>query len=190
MSPRYICDACKDFIQGISLGYAAKCNFSILVTCKNLLTLPLKHKCHKHNLYCAMEKQFDNSLKQWYCKKCKHRIYLDSIYQCVECDVCFHIECIPLPIVVKHKCHKHLLTFTRYKYGKLGLGVCKTELGPVNFAYRCEECTYSAHVECMISKGDDAWQDSQARRDALSFDTKNESEKDMKNDLEKLSLVE
>ncbi|KAK3228836.1 hypothetical protein Dsin_000717 [Dipteronia sinensis] len=114
-----------------------------------------------------------------------------SFYRCVECDMNIHLECIPLPRAINHKCHCHPLTLTNSvnkdvfgEYYCCDIDACETEINPDYHAYCCEECIYIALIECVIIENEDAWQDWQPELAALSFDTKDESE------LEGLSLVE
>lgn len=83
------------------------------------------------------------------------------VYGCLSCDVFVHLECIPLPRVVKHQSHtyndyaftlsysKNHLEFSSYEYHYF---VCEQK-GNLNHPfYHCEHCLHIAHIDCILSE--------------------------------------
>ncbi|OWM74019.1 uncharacterized protein LOC116213083 [Punica granatum] len=69
-----------------------------------------------------------------------------------------HFHCIPfdVPKTIKHEYHYHPLTFTE-SYAEEGRAehycdACEEERDPMAPVYRCEECDFTAHTACAISK--------------------------------------
>lgn len=144
------CKACNQLITGISLSCWI-CYFHLHVSCVNPFTRALKHECHNHSLFYFMDESSE-SLK---CRICHERCQ-DSFYRCLECNSNFHVECIPLPCVLKHdECHQHpLMLFDSlkvvYDCEEYRCDICEQEGNTEHHAYYCDECKFIAHIECVI----------------------------------------
>ena len=146
------CKACTRSIRGVSLR-CSSCHFDLHVSCSKPAQRALKHKAHKHRLFYFSEKWLSSFMK---CNFCDENFEGCNFYRCVDCDVNFHVECIPLPRVVKNdKSHQHPVKLL----SSLGLvcdreeyccDVCKEQGNAGHHVYYCDECNFMAHIECVL----------------------------------------
>ncbi|KAJ0079083.1 hypothetical protein Patl1_23132 [Pistacia atlantica] len=147
------CDACGYLIQGFSL-MCGSCQCFFHVPCVEATPRSLKHKCHKHNLFYFT----DVNAETWFCDCCN--LYLSgSYYGCVSCGIRLHLQCVPIPKIVEHKCHWHPLTLVdsivEDDYSKgCYCDVCNRPLYLKHHVYKCKKCRFFAHIECIVSEDD------------------------------------
>ncbi|XP_021298093.1 uncharacterized protein LOC110427047 isoform X2 [Herrania umbratica] len=147
------CSACRFKIIE-SIGYSCRqCDFHLHLHCANSLKLALKIKSHMHNLY-YFGPDYEKSYQL--CNQCKSYIGKEPFYYCVECNINLHLKCVPIPCLVKSKCHMHRLTlknnFVEDDSGEYYCDICEEERNSKNHCYYCEECAglFVAHVECVL----------------------------------------
>jgi hypothetical protein len=104
----------------------------------------LKHEGHQHILFLAL----DSHRKCKACSKDKEK----SIFVCTSCDFALGIRCANLPLVARHKYDTHLLklTYRNVVKDEYYCLICEEERNPNHWFYYCEECDFSAHIECII----------------------------------------
>ncbi|OMO96110.1 C1-like protein [Corchorus olitorius] len=96
-----------------------------------------------------------------------NEIFEGPFYRCVECGINFHLKCVPVPQIIKSKCHFHPLTlkdsFVEDDSGEHYCDVCEEERHPKDHVYCCDECEglFVAHIECALPMMEET---SQARR--------------------------
>lgn len=96
------CNARGGEITGIKFN-CSSCSFDIHVSCaKNPRSRALKHDSRDHNLFYFVE----NGFSCFNCTKCG-RGCRGPFYRCLECKISLHVDCIPLPRLMRHKCHLH-----------------------------------------------------------------------------------
>ncbi|XP_021282468.1 uncharacterized protein LOC110415216 [Herrania umbratica] len=166
------CNACKGELEDYPCQnyYCNKCNFWLHVFCIRLLPT-LKHNCHEHDLtYFIVTNKEDfkcnlcdgncNAAAEWSILNPFSWFYGKSdcaFYRCVQCDLNFHLNCIPIPRTTKHRYHRHSLilkdSFKEDDSGEYYCDICEEERNSENHVYCCEKCTYIAHIECAINEG-------------------------------------
>ncbi|XP_022743780.1 uncharacterized protein LOC111294625 [Durio zibethinus] len=146
------CNFCRernDCIAYICFG----CNFFLHYSCAKYQTRKMKHNCHIHDLLHLGKSIFVKTPPQ--CATC-HTDCNDTLFGCIECEFYIHLECISLPYIVKHMRHLHSLTLTNSvvenNSGEHYCDICETERNPEHDVYYCKECTYIAHIDCVISE--------------------------------------
>lgn len=96
----------------------------------------------------------------WFeCRKCGE-CCLEAFYRCVACGVNFHLNCVPIPHVVKTPYHRHNVKLVDsflvqgYDLEDQYCDVCEEKRDPRHHVYHCEECTvfFVAHIDCILSK--------------------------------------
>ncbi|XP_006431789.2 uncharacterized protein LOC18040817 [Citrus clementina] len=116
----------------------------------------LKHKGHKHGLFYFSDKSLSSFMQ---CEFCCKQFEGSNFYRCVDCDVNFHVECIPLPRVVKNdKAHQHPLLLLSslqlvYDSEKYCCDICRERGIARHHVYYCDDCKFIAHVECVLNEG-------------------------------------
>ncbi|XVF42329.1 hypothetical protein PTKIN_Ptkin01aG0352600 [Pterospermum kingtungense] len=116
----------------------------------------MKHDCHVHPLL-LFGKSNIISEKQGYlaCDECRQSIK-ESFLSCKNCDFGIHLECVPLPSIVKHDRLLHLLKIVNSVVeddsGEYYCDMCETERNSEHAVYVCEECKFTAHIDCVISE--------------------------------------
>ncbi|XVF06430.1 hypothetical protein REPUB_Repub06bG0047400 [Reevesia pubescens] len=81
-----------------------------------------------------------------------------NFYRCVQCDINFHLECIPIPPTTKHRYHRHdfmfIDSFIEDDSGEYCCDICEEERDPKHPVYCCKDCKYIAHIHCALDKVD------------------------------------
>ncbi|KAJ4824354.1 hypothetical protein Tsubulata_009406 [Turnera subulata] len=161
------CKACNSHIYfGIQYACSECTAFAIHASCAEYMTSTLKSSCHDHILFSFAKEeypkfQFDEAESSFECKCGK--LCCSSFYRCVECDMNFHLDCIPLPIkVIKHEWHSHPLTLVdsmrEDDSGEYYCEICCEPRNPNHGAYYCEECKDQhgvlviAHIGCTLEE--------------------------------------
>ncbi|KAF7153130.1 hypothetical protein RHSIM_Rhsim01G0074100 [Rhododendron simsii] len=135
----YVCSECS--------GY-----FGISCTLK-------KSKPHEHPLVYFNIKS--NKLK---CESCC-RYLLTPFFRCEECNFNIHVSCVSiLPQVVKHCCHRHILSLTYSpvkdfpeddENAEFYCDICEEHRYLLDPTYYCEECHFVSHVHCAIATSEE-----------------------------------
>ncbi|KAJ8769749.1 hypothetical protein K2173_005955 [Erythroxylum novogranatense] len=154
------CGACHRAYWGLAY-LCFDCDFSLHILCaiKSLKVVgALNHKCHQHNLYYFVADHIPHSLGYVPCSICG-KACEGCFYICLDCNSCYHLECIPIPpeiLVPDH--HMHSLTLMDPLVGvdvdesqEYYCFACEQERDPTYHAYYCQQCSYTAHIECILS---------------------------------------
>ncbi|KAJ4829512.1 hypothetical protein Tsubulata_040194 [Turnera subulata] len=108
------------------------------------------------SIMCRFGPAYDKSTFK--CKVCREQC-LGSFYRCVECDMNFHHNCLPVPYKVKHHCHIDPLTVTDSMWeddsGEYICEICTETRNPNHGLYCCKECMVFAHIGCVLEEEDD-----------------------------------
>lgn len=108
-------------------------------------------------MYCDFIDIFAGS----FCSRCCQNCSGQPFYRCLECRINFHLECVPIPQVVKSKTHIHPFTLKDSfredddsENSCCYCDVCEEERRPNDHVYFCEECCglFVAHIECVLIK--------------------------------------
>ncbi|XP_022743783.1 uncharacterized protein LOC111294627 [Durio zibethinus] len=146
------CRFCRDRIVDIAF-ICFECRFGLHYSCANYQTRRIKHNCHGHHLLHLGKSIFVKTSPK--CARCRTDCN-DTLFGCIKCKFYIHLECISLPYIVKHMRHLHPLTLTNSvvedNSGGHYCDICETERNPEHEVYYCKECTYVAHVDCVISE--------------------------------------
>ncbi|KAJ4828938.1 hypothetical protein Tsubulata_036266 [Turnera subulata] len=169
----YNCKACN---YAIFFGMEYTCSqcsaFAIHVSCAEYITSTLNSSCHDHILFSFAkegypELKLDGRPERLFeCNVCGKECS-NSFFRCVECDMNFHHDCIPLPKkVIKHQWHSHPLTLVysvrEDDSGEYYCEICCEPRNPNHGAYYCEECKDQhgalviAHIGCTLDEEDDS----------------------------------
>ncbi|XWS57714.1 hypothetical protein CRYUN_Cryun09bG0197300 [Craigia yunnanensis] len=160
------CYACPMGFDNLKFAYSCEqCDVKLHSVCANSLRRPLKCESHNHNLYYfgtssqslfAKYKYVPDSL--FHCSECQKNCRGHPFYRCLECAINFHLECVPIPQIVKSRCHIHPLvmkdSFVEDDSGEYYCDVCEEERCGNDHVYCCEECNnlFIAHIECILAK--------------------------------------
>ncbi|XP_017978179.1 PREDICTED: uncharacterized protein LOC18595136 isoform X3 [Theobroma cacao] len=96
------------------------------------------------------------------CNKCESSLDSQPFYHCLECGIRLHIKCVPIPHLIKSKCHIHHLIlkdhFVEDDSREYYCDICEEERNSNNHVYYCEECygQFVAHIECVLPTVDKA----------------------------------
>ncbi|KAI8570816.1 hypothetical protein RHMOL_Rhmol01G0066500 [Rhododendron molle] len=141
----------------LTMGFAYACSecsdyFGISCTLK-------KSKPHEHPLVYFNIKS--NKLK---CESCRRSLHT-PFFRCEECNFNIHASCVSiLPQIVKHRCHRHILSL-RYspvkdfpdedENAELYCDICEEHRYLLDPTYYCEECHFVSHVHCVIETSEE-----------------------------------
>ncbi|XVF30999.1 hypothetical protein REPUB_Repub16aG0107600 [Reevesia pubescens] len=145
---RYICEQCDVHLHSI---------------CVNSLRRPLKYESHGHDLYYFGINFQLLFVKYWWaphfsCSACQKIFKGRPFYRCLQCAINFHLECVPIPHIVKSIFHIHPLimkdSFVEDNSGEYYCDICEEERCGNDHVYYCEECNdlFVAHIECVLTK--------------------------------------
>ncbi|XP_007030357.2 PREDICTED: uncharacterized protein LOC18600045 isoform X1 [Theobroma cacao] len=189
------CLACA--LKLLSAGYSyicEECHLSFHIACADSLRRPLKRKSHMHDLYYfgtefhrffAMYSTSIDFYAAYFCSHCGEVCSGQPFYRCLECYINFHIECVPIPQIVKSKSHIHPFTlkdsFIEDDLGEYYCDVCEKERHLSDGIYYCEECQglFVAHIECVLLE----------EEEVLSYLVPRESERERKKRTRKAYLA-
>ena len=146
------CSTCREKFNKIAF-VCFQCDVPWHWSCAKHQTRKIKHDCHDHHLLHLGKRIFVEESPR--CDQCGAECN-DTLFCCVECEFYIHLECMPLPYIVKHKRHLHPLTLTNSVVeddsGEYYCDICETERNPEHDVYYCKKCTYIAHIDCVISE--------------------------------------
>lgn len=145
----FYCSACHKKSEGFTFC-CTKCEFYLDMECASRKPT-LKHERHEHRLAYL---PISNKTNRLYCNCCGKSCTRD-LYRCVPCNFNIHHDCLPLPPRVEHECHPYhpLVLFDRYVDGRPDdqyCDYCEEIRNPDHGVYRCAECLYTTHIECVI----------------------------------------
>ncbi|GMI65191.1 hypothetical protein like AT2G21850 [Hibiscus trionum] len=146
------CGACKGKFKGIAWACFA-CGFSLHYSCATYKIRKVIHGCAAGHCLLHLGKGFFGE-ESPLCIECDEACE-NTLYGCLDCNFYIHLECIPLPSVVKHKRHLHplvLTTVTEDDTGEYYCDKCETKRNPEHEVYHCKECNYISHIDCVISE--------------------------------------
>ncbi|KAK8589498.1 hypothetical protein V6N13_088329 [Hibiscus sabdariffa] len=146
------CFACKEKFEGLIYS-CLSCGFHMHYSCATYKFREVKHDFHAdHHLLHLGKGYFGDGSPL--CKTCGQTCKNTAFY-CLECMFYIHLECIPLPAVVKHKRHLHPLVFTTVTEDDSEdyyCDTCETKRNPEHDVYHCSKCNYISHIDCVISE--------------------------------------
>ncbi|XWS75453.1 hypothetical protein CRYUN_Cryun01aG0089200 [Craigia yunnanensis] len=158
------CSWCDNRLSGMSYGCFKGgpfgCKFFLHESCISKISKRLLHSFHpSHYLYVQYcERNYGFS-----CNACKSSISsfnLTSYYTCHECSFYLHISCARLQPTLKHKCHKHFLTYfsrsthwwikERFNCRACGHD-CNAKENKERSFYHCVQRNFNIHFRCLPS---------------------------------------
>lgn len=97
------------------------------------------------------------------CLVCNNRCGKCHVYSCLDCDVSVHLECIPLPRVLKHQSHSyddhdHVLTLfdsasrQDFPLNQYYCFLCEKEADTNCPFHHCKPCSEIFHIDCILSE--------------------------------------
>lgn len=143
----FYCNACNRKSTGFTY-HCAECNFFLDIKCAS--TNPSRrHQLHEHDL------TYFERATGLHCFACGISCNTD-LYRCVPCNFNLHHDCLPLPPTQLHSTHHHPLTlcnkYVNESYDEQYCDACEELRNLDHGVYVCEECTFAAHIPCIISK--------------------------------------
>ncbi|OMO84503.1 DC1 domain-containing protein [Corchorus capsularis] len=146
------CNVCRGNIKCIAF-ICLECDFGLHSSCAMYQPHQIKYNRHEHHLLHLGKSIFVRTSPQ--CVECRQDCS-DTLFYCKECKLSMHLECMELPYILKHRRHLHPLTLTSCVVeddsGEYYCDICETQRNPELDVYYCEECTFIAHIGCVISE--------------------------------------
>ncbi|XVF57059.1 hypothetical protein PTKIN_Ptkin06aG0173000 [Pterospermum kingtungense] len=76
-------------------------------------------------------------------------------FACGQCDFILHFRCASIPFSIKHKYHRHELTFIdsfiEDESDEYYCDICENERKPQDHVYCCKKCRFVAHIGCALN---------------------------------------
>ncbi|XP_061954387.1 uncharacterized protein LOC133676684 [Populus nigra] len=140
------CAICEQYCHGFSYN-CDRCHRFLDVRCFKSTKDSIEHGGHEHPLYLAVESE------NRHCSGCGVSGESQT-FRCVVCDFNLGFKCATLPDKARHRYDEHPLFLTYidpndYQYV---CQICEKERDPKLWFYRCEECDFDAHRECVLGK--------------------------------------
>ncbi|KAI5560564.1 hypothetical protein BDE02_16G055400 [Populus trichocarpa] len=140
------CAICEQYCHGFSYN-CDRCHSFLDVRCFKSTKDSIEHGGHEHPLYLAVESE------NRHCSGCGVSGESQT-FRCVVCDFNLDFKCATLPDKARHRYDEHPLFLTYidpndYQYV---CQICEKERDPKLWFYRCEECDFDAHRECVLGK--------------------------------------
>ncbi|XP_021297008.1 uncharacterized protein LOC110426178 [Herrania umbratica] len=151
------CYACGRMILHDFRYSCEQCDLNLHSLCANSIRQPLKCQSHEHNLYYFGTKFQESQFSFFPCNECSQDCG-GPFYRCLECAINFHLDCVPIPHIVKSRRHIHLLiikdSFVEDDSEESYCDICEEERCRDDYVYCCEECNglFAAHIECVLTK--------------------------------------
>ncbi|XVF42335.1 hypothetical protein PTKIN_Ptkin01aG0353200 [Pterospermum kingtungense] len=146
------CDTCQEDFYGLIFS-CPQCQVIQHYSCANYQTRKIKHNCHDHHLLHLGKGIFVK--KSPLCNACGEGCS-GTLFSCIDCKFHIHLECSPLPSIVKHIRHLHPLTLTNSvvedNSGEYYCDMCETTRNQEHDVYYCKECTLTVHIDCALSE--------------------------------------
>ncbi|KAK5786271.1 hypothetical protein PVK06_040904 [Gossypium arboreum] len=150
---REICEACGDYVEHLVFS-CPQCDISMHYSCAKYQFRKIKHNFHADHHLLHLGKGFFGD-ESPLCTECGLACK-DTLFNCRKCGFYIHLECIPLPSIVKHKRHLHPLVLTTIvtedSSEEYYCDTCETQRNPEHDIYYCEECNYTSHIDCVLSE--------------------------------------
>ncbi|TYJ11448.1 hypothetical protein E1A91_A11G277100v1 [Gossypium mustelinum] len=150
---REICEACGDYVEHLVFS-CPQCDISMHYSCAKYQFRKIKHNFHADHHLLHLGKGFFGD-ESPLCTECGLACK-DTLFNCRKCGFYIHLECIPLPSIVKHKRHLHPLVLTiivtEDSSEKYYCDTCETQRNPEHDIYYCKECNYTSHIDCVLSE--------------------------------------
>ncbi|KAL4352828.1 hypothetical protein GQ457_06G019010 [Hibiscus cannabinus] len=146
------CVACKGKFEGLIYS-CLSCGFHMHYSCATYKFREVKLDFHANHHLLHLGKGYFG-VGSPLCKTCGQACKNTAFY-CLECMFYIHLECIPLPAVVKHKRHLHPLVLTTViedDSEDYYCDTCETQRNPEHDIYHCNKCNYISHIDCVISE--------------------------------------
>nr|XP_023894022.1 uncharacterized protein LOC112005960 [Quercus suber] len=122
------------------------CDFDLDVQCS--LTLDtLTHKGHQHQLLLSSTNYLQS------CSSCGSKS--NQVFRCISCEFALDYKCAILPQTTRYKQHEHPFTLSytaEDDSGEYYCDICEEERNPNHWFYFCADCTYPAHLKCILGK--------------------------------------
>ncbi|KAG8499321.1 hypothetical protein CXB51_005884 [Gossypium anomalum] len=151
--PFEICKACGEYVEHLVFS-CLQCDISMHYSCAKYQFREIKHNCHADHHLLHLGKGFFSDESPLYTAcglACK-----DTLFNCLKCRFYIHLECIPLPSIVKHKRHLHPLVLTTLVTEdgseEYYCDTCETQRYTEHDIYYCKECNYTSHIDCVLSE--------------------------------------
>ncbi|XVF06382.1 hypothetical protein REPUB_Repub06bG0043500 [Reevesia pubescens] len=156
-----VCYACGlKLLSGGYYNYGCKeCPLNFHITCANSIRRALRREFYYfgikfHRFFAKSSGYF--IFDGHFCSHCGEICSGQPFYRCLECGINFHLECVPIPQIVKSKRHIHPVNlmdlFIEDYSGKYYCDICEEKRRPFDRVYFCEECRglLVAHIECVL----------------------------------------
>lgn len=142
------CSVCYKKSEGFTF-HCAECHFYLDIECA-LKKATVKHERHERALVYFQRSRTEHLQ----CNSCGKSCNVD-LYRCLLCNYNIHYDCLPLPATVQHNCHPYhqLVLCDKFVDGipdDQYCDYCEEIRHPDHGVYRCAECWYTVHIECVI----------------------------------------
>ncbi|XP_031398382.1 uncharacterized protein LOC116208945 [Punica granatum] len=149
----FYCSACHVKSEG-SAFHCAECEFLLDLACASLKPT-LKHHRHEHSLAYFQRSPY----KYPRGNACRRSSRID-VYCCLPCNFNLHHKCLALPPIIEHERHPYhpLVLFDKFVQGDPNdqyCDFCEEIRNPDHGVYRCDECWYTTHIDCIISRSEE-----------------------------------
>ncbi|XP_022155637.1 uncharacterized protein LOC111022694 [Momordica charantia] len=140
------CEACRQHFHGFA--YHCRACFSTFDTRCASIKIPFEHPGHEHPLSLNRTNEDHN------CEGCGEGVKKKLAFRCVHCDFHLDARCATLPATVRHRADAHPLElgFVEEEGEEYYCDVCELEREPQVWFYGCRECSFSAHLECVVGE--------------------------------------
>lgn len=166
--PERRCNACRKPIHPIAprtckIAYICHdCDFLLHPECSVMMP-SITYEGHGHLLQFRDNIENINTGNELKCSVCKYDICESYAFICLYCDLNLHLECGPLPYIIKHKCHMDPLILTnsplREEFDEeeddtyeFYCDACEEERDLLLPIYHCADCHFVAEIKCVMSK--------------------------------------
>ncbi|XP_024024919.1 uncharacterized protein LOC21401719 [Morus notabilis] len=165
VSKPQLCRSCCTKNRLVYSCLEKSCTFNLGIECASLDITWVKCQSHDHSLSLV-----EKSSCVFQCDACQNSyknqvkyvpdevIHTQSfMFRCMNCVFNYHFLCGPLPTTVKYEYHMHPLILSNHSATEDGsdeyyCDVCEEKRDKSFRIYYCEECTYAAHIHCLISE--------------------------------------
>ncbi|KAF6144553.1 hypothetical protein GIB67_006045 [Kingdonia uniflora] len=149
--PNFLCSGCKLEATGL-IYYCKYCTYALHVACSQM-PQHINHPAHtQHPLTLLPTPSYPGGI--FNCDACGQKDNTGFSYSCSCCNVDIHILCATSPLSVNHQTHPHPLNlslFPPYEKKCFSCDICK-EPGLNHWLYRCNLCTFDAHLSCATAQ--------------------------------------
>ncbi|XP_030958024.1 uncharacterized protein LOC115979999 [Quercus lobata] len=139
------CSVCEQWCNGFSYDCQG-CYFELDAQC-SLISNILTHACHEHPLYLSITNYEQK------CSICDSKEY--QVFRCTTCEFVLNFNCATLPQTAWYYQHEHPFTLCyapEDDSGEYYCDICEEERDLKQWFYYCEDCSYPAHLECIVGE--------------------------------------